>query len=645
MRRPYLTVVGVAVATLLALVIAAAVAVWRLDPAVLVGPLAERVKATTGRELTVRGGVSLEPSLEPGIKLRDVSLGNGPGAAEGALLQVQEVDVKVALWPLLSRRVEIRHVILTAPVLKLERGPDGRGNWEIGSAGGNKPAGADAPAPADLALVVRSAEIRKGVVTYRAATGKEPTRVEVANFTLEAGDPQAPINFAFRGAVDGVPVSLSGNGGPLAGLLARTPAYPLKVDAEWAGTKASLDTKVTHDEKATRLEPFSAVLGTSRLTGNLVIEQTTGRPRLRLSVTASRLVLADLAGALAAMSSAQSASGGRSQQQARPGTHLISDAALPLEALSALDAAGELTIAELVWADGHAQQVHADFALRDGTLKVSALQATVFGGKAEGHVTIDAAAEPPGLDLALTARDIELGSLLSAVGAPREVRGGKSVLRMNLTARGTSLQAWAASVRGEADLVVGAATLTNAKGQAASALGRLTAAVNPFAGSDPVTQLKCVVVRLPLANGQARFDRTVALETDKLGVSATGVLDLRNETVDVSIDPIVREGIPINVAQVAQLVRVKGPWREPRVEIDKAKSIATVARLGAIVATGGLAALGGLLVLDAATAEGPCAVANDPSKARATPAKSQNTSQPAANPAEQLLQGLGKLFR
>ncbi|MEO5701652.1 MAG: AsmA family protein [Casimicrobiaceae bacterium] len=644
MRRPYLTVVGVAAATLLALVIAVAVIVWRLDPAVLIGPLAERVKASTGRELTVRGGVSLEPSLEPGIKLRDVSLDNA-GDTDGALLQVQEVDVKVALWPLLSRRVEIRHVILTAPVLKLERGPEGRGNWETRSAGGKKPAGVDAPATQDLALVVRSAEIRNGIVTYRATTGKVPTRVEVANLTLEASDPQAPINFAFRGAVDGVPVSLSGNGGPLATLLAGTPSYPLTVDAEWAGNKASVDAKVTHDAKGTRLEPFSVAFGTSRLTGNLAIEQTRGRPQLRLSVTAPRLVLGDLAGVFAAMSSTPSAPSDGSRERAPPGTHLISDASLPLDALSALNAAGELTIAELVWADGNAQQVHAAFALNNGKLKVSALQAKVFGGKAEGHVTLDVAAKLPGLDLALTARDIELGSLLVAMGAPREVRGGTSVLRVNLTAHGDSLHAWAASARGEADLVVGAATLTHAKGQAASALGRLTAAVNPFVGSDPVTQLKCVVVRLPLANGQARFDRTVALETDKLGVSATGVLDLRNETMDVSIDPIVRDGIPINVAQVAQLVRVKGPWREPRVEVDKAKSLATVARLGAIVATGGLAALGGLLVLDAVTAEGPCAVANDTSKARSTPAKSEPTSRPAANPAEQLLQGLGKLFR
>ena len=46
------------------------------------------------------------------------------------------------------------------------------------------------------------------------------------------------------------------------------------------------------------------------------------------------------------------------------------------------------------------------------------------------------------------------------------------------------------------------------------------------------------------------------METDKLGVSASGTLDFRNETLDFQFNPKVRKGISIDIAGIADLVRV-----------------------------------------------------------------------------------------
>jgi hypothetical protein len=70
-------------------------------------------------------------------------------------------------------------------------------------------------------------------------------------------------------------------------------------------------------------------------------------------------------------------------------------------------------------------------------------------------------------------------------------------------------------------VLVGPAQL-RATGKTDEALDRLGAAVNPFRDQAGGTALKCGVIRLPVQDGVARVERSIAMETAELGVSATG---------------------------------------------------------------------------------------------------------------------------
>jgi hypothetical protein len=174
--------------------------------------------------------------------------------------------------------------------------------------------------------------------------------------------------------------------------------------------------------------------------------------------------------------------------------------------------------------------------------------------------------------------------------------------------------------------------------------------VNPFRTVEGATELRCAVVRLPLSGGVAQIDRSIAVETKELDVSVSGTLDFRNETLDLSIKPRVRQGIPINIPQIAELVRFHGPFTSPTVGVDAMASAATVARIGAAVGTGGLSVLGEAILGSAAAATdtggGACAVA----LGKAVPATSASASSkapakgPAANPVEDLGNAVGKLL-
>src|SRR5205823_2052343 len=127
---------------------------------------------------------------------------------------------------------------------------------------------------------------------------------------------------------------------------------------------------------------------------------------------------------------------------------------------------------------------------------------------------------------------------------------------------------WLASMDGTISILVGPAQLRSPPGSSTATLDRVGEAVNPFRKSQGATELKCAVVRLPVHDGVARVDRTIAMETAELGVSASGTLDFRNETLDLALKPQVRQGIPINVAGLADVVRVRGTFEQPQISID-----------------------------------------------------------------------------
>jgi hypothetical protein len=108
-------------------------------------------------------------------------------------------------------------------------------------------------------------------------------------------------------------------------------------------------------------------------------------------------------------------------------------------------------------------------------------------------------------------------------------------------------------------------------------------ALNPLRASTGRTQLACAVVRLPLRGGVARIDRSIAFETDQLGASASGTIDLRNETLDLAFAPRLRAGVPVDLARLAGAVRVRGPIAAPAVAIDPVGAVAAAADVRALL--------------------------------------------------------------
>jgi len=582
---------------LLLLIVAAAIAVHTVDVNNFVGPVQARVKDATGRDLSIRGGIALKLSLEPKLVIDDVSLGNAPWGKAPAMLTAKRVEAKMRLLPLLQRRFEIDEFKLVEPVIALETDSSGKGNWEFTKNGGaaETPATPATPGGVMSALAVGDVTIENGTLTYRDGKSGELTNVVIDSLSLHARDFQSSISAQFRGRVSNVAVALEGDLGPVEALVQHRWPYPISLKGEINSEKSAISTKLTVADTAVTLDEVNVTRGAASVTGKIVVTRGGARPRYSVTLSSPSLAVADLAALGAARGKASATP---TAADSRP----FFERPLDLAWMQALDADIALSVGALTLADGRLlDNVRVQATLAGGRRDAPVLEADVFGGKVQSKVALDATrAGDASIRLHLDGSGLDLGALSAALGSKRDVRGGKTRVTADLAGHGASPRQWVADMSGSFLAVVGPATLANVGLDRAATLNKLGEAINPFHDVDPSTELTCAVVKLPLKNGIAQVNNSIALETRKVGATASGTLDFRDDTLDLTIKPQIREGIRIDLAQIAELVRLKGPFSAPKVAIDAVGTAATVARLGAAISTGGLSVLGETLLSGAA---------------------------------------------
>src|SRR4051812_9365778 len=161
------------------LVIAAAlIAPFFIDLNDYKGMIEAKAKEATGRDLKIEGKISLSILPLPSVSVDGIKFGNAPGGSAPNMAEIESAKVKVAIMPLLSHKAQITDIVLTRPVIVLEKLKDGPGNGQLPppAASGSAPA---EPAPAQPAsngatasaggwdVQIDGATLEDGTVTYR----------------------------------------------------------------------------------------------------------------------------------------------------------------------------------------------------------------------------------------------------------------------------------------------------------------------------------------------------------------------------------------------------------------------------------------------------------------------------------------------
>ena len=646
MRRTAAIILGAAAGIVALLLVGAAIVVATLDPNRFVAPLAARVKAATGRTLSVQGPVEFKLSLTPRVVLPGVAFENAPWSKPRDMLTAKRVEAEIALLPLLSRRFDVVDFVLIEPVITLETDASGRGNWEFApaTAASGQPQPGAAVSGAATAIGIGNFEIRQGTLSYRSAASGKATTATIERMSLHARDLNAPVAFDFRGSVDDVPVALAGDLGAPARWLAQQWPYPLAITGTIDGKDVKLKSELARSGPTTTLDAIDARYGAIAATGRASSTVESGRPRYSLALDVPSLSLAEMGGATARSSAPVAAAsktpagvpsaGTPSTGVPRPGSlpaepsagrFVVPDTPLPLGVFAAAEGEATIGIGELKLRSGQVlSHVTVHVASRDAVVDFEFGTDAFMGGSLRGTVHVDGRRpEAPAVRVQASGQDLDLPKLASAAGISRDIRGGKVRASIDITGRGATPHRVASTMTGSVTVVAGAARLGRATAQGESAVAQIAGALDPFRNVDAVTELRCAVFRLPVKDGIAHVDRSIAVETGKIDASASGTLDFRNETLDLTVQPRLRADAKFDVSQLAGLVRIRGRFDKPAVEIDAAHAAELIARIGMLGSKGASAAeIGRALVGggDAGSAS-PCAVAENGAAAhRAQPA-------------------------
>jgi AsmA protein len=113
------------------IVMAGLLAMWLLvNPNDYKDRIAAAVKGSTGRELMLKGDLKLSVFPWVALELGPASLGNPPGFGAEPFLAFDRASVRISLWRLLQKHVEIQRVEIDGLDLRLRKDERGVANWE-----------------------------------------------------------------------------------------------------------------------------------------------------------------------------------------------------------------------------------------------------------------------------------------------------------------------------------------------------------------------------------------------------------------------------------------------------------------------------------------------------------------------------------
>ena len=596
------------------------------------------VKTTTGRELAIRGRLDITLFPRLAVRAEDVSFANAAGGSRPEMIKAKRVEGAVALLPLLRRKVEITRLAVTDLDLLLEKDAKGVGNWVLkppvaGAAA--RPAGAGA----DFTFDVTELDVDRGTLTWRNGASREALRLAVRKLRLKervvGTDRDVELDAAFRDQ----PFTVKGRIGRIVDLIAKAADWPVDVVAttdgasatakgsiDWSAALPALDlalqAELKHGAGVAKLagtpldvpmpatlaakfassrgeqvaDPLKLTLGKSTIEGRASLRTDGARPFLSAKLTSPEIDLTQTNG---------------TKRERRSG-RVFSDAPFPLDALHKFDGSAELAVGRLVLPNKlPLETLKARAALKAGRLELQPLTATVGGGPVSGRLVLDASRpKAPTLALAVDGKGISMERIAAATGNAGTVTGGPTDVAIHLDGPGESAARFVGGANGEVRIVMGPARTSGAALDAGGgAISSILDKANPLRRTDPYTDLRCAVVRLPVRDGIATAQRTIAYETAKVNMVMAGTINLRTEGLDLAIRPTVKEGIGIGAGALSELVRVTGTLADPSIGIDTLGSARAALSVGGAILTGGLSLLGEAAYSKVSADQHPCQTA------------------------------------
>ncbi len=292
------TVLKLAGIGVLLLIVALVQVVKSIDVSSYRDILAQAAMAATGRDLAIRGKLSLKMSLSPALVANDVTFANAPWGSRPEMITLGRIEAKISLLPLLTREVRINRLVLVDAGILLERGANGQANWDFQP----KQPARDMPVGAGGARTtfkLSQIELDNVQILYSDARVGRKQAVRIDRLIAQADNAAAPIGLNGSGNWNGRRFDLSGVFGTVHDLLASAKPFPAKLKVVLPGLVATANGTVGLDKTAPDLAfnlkaEATEIAEAARLVGITLPPLGAGRVALTLSGTAASPALTNI---------------------------------------------------------------------------------------------------------------------------------------------------------------------------------------------------------------------------------------------------------------------------------------------------------------------------------------------------------------
>lgn len=595
-------------AALVALVLAVLLFLPGLIP---VGAFKGRIEAQAsvalGRQVTIGDNLSFRIFPRTAFHVETLEIANAEGFAGDYLARVEEADIGVKLIPLLSKSVEIDRFVLTRPDIRLLRGADGAVNWNL--------AASDAPQTDESApqgggelrdLKLGDVRIVDGAARYEDAAAGTAYVMEDMDLAVVLNSLSEPLEakgtMQFQGAPTSVDLVLTS----LASLMRKEPGN-LKLDLKLGDATAGADLTITTKDglrysgpaaiDAPDLPALAALAGTELAEApgfdklSVKGDIDGGDTAMRLDnaaivfdeISAQGAVALDWSGARPKATGVLSTD----KLDLRPympppaespeGFPAWSEAPMDFASLNNVDAEFDITTNAIYVNDLEFGESRLKLTIDAGRMTAEIPELSMYGGQGSGRLVVNARGKTPSF-----AGNFDLGAVQAQPFANDVLKNdnllGLGSFKLNFTATGASQAAIMRTVNGSGgfDLADGALKGVNIAGMVRAA-GELTQGFNPAALQSAIAQARGPTQQTDFSEFLSEFSitnglmnaPTISLTGPYLTMNGKGVVNLAEQTIDISLSPRATTTIDGQGGRAFTApIRIGGTFAKPTIGID-----------------------------------------------------------------------------
>jgi AsmA protein len=533
-------------AILAVIVIAALLLMIGIPAGFITQAIQDRVERDTGTRIVVSGATRLGiwPSLN--VTLNDIVVQDPKARDPDGRLTIGSARAELALKSALSGHPHITELVIDKPVLyvPLRRERDARID--------NSARPATAPTDADATgVAIDHVKVTDGAVVFTNLRDRVENRIDGIDADVTVG---ADRQITFAGS-------------------ARSGEHPLKFDIKAAlpaGAMVNIPVELMLDSPGlmgrslfakAQLRANGALLQINGLSGTLdgvqfngwASADLAGKPLVKVDLDFQRLDLGTRP---------------RGQSAASPPGKPWSNEPIHLAGLNYVDAQIRVSAAELNVGDARFALAAVDAALGGGVLKAQFSHLGVYGGEADGELTVDVSGATPSYILRSDLAGVRALPLLSGL-ADFDKIDGKMQAKLAFRSSGASQRAIMAASSGTAFVVFQDGAIRDLN--IAKMIRSLTSGTLSGwqEGRDQTTDLAQLGASFRVEQGQATTT-DLALVGPLVRMTGAGTVDLAARTLAFRVEPKLvmtteGQGSTANPVGLGIPVVIEGPWAEPRI--------------------------------------------------------------------------------